>query len=51
MWKTSAAVIRAGYEDKIERMFDCEPLDDQLRAYVETDSTDTTVLNVYISGE
>lgn len=35
----------------IERVFDCRPLDDQLRATVITDSRDTAVLSVSIEGE
>jgi hypothetical protein len=35
----------------VERGFDCTPFDDQLRAYVITDITDTKVLRVSVQGE
>lgn len=35
----------------VRRIFDCNPLDDQLRAYVYTDATDTQVLEIRISAE
>jgi hypothetical protein len=38
-------------EDCWERGFDCKPLDDQLRAYVITDSLDENILSIVIQGE
>ncbi len=35
----------------LERCFDCEPLDGQLRAYVITDPSDTELLEIRICGE
>lgn len=35
----------------IERIFNCVPLDDTLRATVVTDDTDTTVLELRVEGE
>ena len=35
----------------IERMFDCKPFDDQLRAYVYTDESDQHILRIDIHGE
>lgn len=35
----------------IERSFDCTPFEDQLRAYVLTDSTDCKLLQVLVQGE
>ena len=35
----------------IERCFDCRPFDDQLRADVVTDPTDTTILTLTVQGE
>jgi hypothetical protein len=37
--------------DGFERLFDCTPFDDQLRAYVYSDPTDTHILEVEIIGE
>jgi hypothetical protein len=37
--------------DGFERLFDCIPFDDQLRAYVYSDPTDTHILKVDIIGE
>jgi hypothetical protein len=38
-------------EGNIERCFDCFPFDDQLRATVITDSTDTNILSLTVQGE
>lgn len=38
-------------ETYIDRRFDCTPLDDQLRAYVFTDETDSKLLKLVIQGE
>lgn len=35
----------------IERSFDCEPFEDSLRGYVESDLSDTTILCLYVVGE
>jgi len=35
----------------IERTFDCKPFDDQLRAYVYTDSKDEIILSIIVQGE
>lgn len=35
----------------IERLFDCRPFDDQLRAYVYTDESDQHILTIDIHGE
>jgi hypothetical protein len=35
----------------IERTFDCFPFDDQLRANVTTDLTDTNILSLTVQGE
>lgn len=37
--------------DGFERCFDCKPFDDQLRAYVYSDPTDTRIIEVEIVGE
>jgi len=38
-------------EDSVERVFDCKPLEDQLRAYVITDATDDQILSLVVQGE
>jgi hypothetical protein len=35
----------------IVRRFDCRPFDDQLRAYISTDLSDTKVISVIVGGE
>lgn len=35
----------------VERSFDCAPFDDQLRAYVYTDSADTKIIRIVVQGE
>lgn len=51
-WKPRPLIFPIRYHSShLERCFDCEPMDDQLRAYVETDMTDTNILNMYITGE
>ena len=35
----------------MERIYNCEPLDDQLRAYVYTDMKDKTILKVEVQTE
>ena len=37
--------------DGFVRLFDCKPFNDQLRAYVYSDPTDTHILKVEIVGE
>lgn len=37
--------------DNLSWAFDCEPLDDQLRAYVITNAAGTKILDLYIQGE
>ena len=34
-----------------ERLFDCKPFDDQLRGYVYTDETDSSILKIIVQGE
>jgi len=37
--------------NKVIRAFNCEPYDDQLRAYVYSNSNDTVILDVEVVGE
>ena len=37
--------------DAVQREFDCVPFEDQLRAYVATDKTDTELLDITVQGE
>jgi len=39
------------FDGKIEMCFDCEPLDDQLRAYVTLGSARESVLHIEVIGE
>ena len=41
----------AGSAPNLERAFDCEPYDDQLRAYIITDPTDTEIIRIEVAGE
>lgn len=38
-------------DNKIERIFDCKPLEDQLRCYILTDSSDTRIVELYFQTE
>jgi len=44
---------RKSYDDptQTERVFDLTPANDQIRAYVFTDVTDTQIVDLYIMGE
>lgn len=48
-WKR--IIKRVTESGNIQRVFDCLPLDDQLRAYVTSNSTDTEILKIEIIGE
>jgi len=47
-WKRTAKVK---VNDGILREFNCVPFDDQLRAYVKTDKTDSVFISVTVLGE
>lgn len=56
-WKrqSKAKVSFASFNDipigSIERVFDCQPFDDQLRAYVYTNKDDSAVIKIRVQGE
>jgi len=46
-----ARIAKRNTADGVEREFDCRPFDDQLRAIVLTDTTDTSIISVVVQGE
>lgn len=54
VWRTKNWARRSKrktFDGTIEREFNCNPFDDQLRAYVITDATDTKILKIVVQGE
>lgn len=50
-WKRISKQIFDVNPKRYERIFDCRPFDDQLRAYVYTDENDTNITSIYVTGE